>query len=195
MGTKEPDFAALASALASADTAAKTTSADAGAARANRSAVAVNTITAAVNEKIAIDELRKALLDAGVLKGTVSKVATIVQGVIDGVLKLDDVKSLNGAYSTVTGARKAAAAARIAAASPLGGAGIAAKGAVVGSSTAPVNPDAAAKSITPEQALGIIVKFIKDKKDPDEIFRLAGEWMSRVTNELTQLAKDVEDDE
>jgi hypothetical protein len=98
----EPKFSELGPQLAQAEAIAKTKGADATAARAQKSSIAVSAIHAAVNEKIEPENVKNDLLFAGVLKGTVSKIVTVINAVNAGTLSLDDVVSLSGAYTAVT---------------------------------------------------------------------------------------------
>ena len=174
----EPSFGDLATELSSAEALAKAATADAGAAKAKRSTVAVQTIRAAVTEKVAIPDVRSTLLDAGVLKGTVSKVATILDGINRGVLVIDDVKSLNGAYSAIKAIAKA--------------------GIVAGSGpTAVVGPPPAPKPTklhTPEDAIKLIVDLLKAEKDPDKQMELAGKYITDFTNAVTAAVREADEE-
>lgn len=176
----EPDFEQLTRDLAAADAAARSTSADASAARANRSDVAVSAIRAAFREGINPEDVRTDLLDAGVLKGTVSKIVTVLNALNDKILGVGDVKSLNGAYSTVKAVHKVSA-----------GTSFAATG--VPFATTPSGPPVVAT--TPEEAMKVIVNAVKSVVDPDEAFKLAGEWITRITNQITAALKNREDED
>ena len=175
----EPDFEQLSEQLAIADAKARSMAADAGQARAERSTVAVSAIKAAYREKVSTKEVRARLLAAGVLKGTVSKIVTVVGALNDRTIDISDVKSLNGAYSLV---KTATAAPKIT------------------TTSGPITPEpepaaTPVKPVTPEQALKIIIASIKAEKDPDKAFKLGGEWITRITNEITDALKSVEEEE
>lgn len=170
----QPSFNQLTIELAEADAAAKGASSDASQARSHKSEVAVTTIKAAFSEKIDSKTVRETLLAAGVLKGTVSKIVTVLNGLEDAVLGLDDVKSLNGSYALTRAARAATAAAA---------AGITA------SATAFAGATPAVKATTPKEAIAILVDAVKSVKDPDEALKLAGEFITKVTNGLTAAVK------
>ena len=177
---KEPDekFDDLRTALSAADAKARSTSADAGQARAERSTIAVSTIKAAFREKIDGSVVRAQLLDAGVLKGTVSKIVTVLAALDTGTITPSDVKSLNGAYSAVKSA--AAIAAGTAAAATASG------GTFTG---------VAAVATTPDEALKIILHEITSQKDPDKAYEIGGEWITKITNAITDILKKLDDDD
>jgi len=176
----EPSFADTATELGTAEAAAKAATADAGAAKAHRSTVAVQTIRSAVTEKVLIADVRSTLLGAGVLKGTVSKIATILDGIDRGVIVLADVKSLNGAYNSV----KAVAAAAAGATAGVGPA-------VVG---VPAPAPKATKLHTPEDAIKLIVDLLKAEKDPDKQMELAGKYITDFTNAITAAVKEADEE-
>lgn len=173
----EPSFSDLATELGTAEAAAKAATADAGAAKAHRSTVAVDTIKAAFREKVAIADVRKALLDGGVLKGTVSKIATILQALTDGTLTPNDVKSLNGAYNTV----KTVAA-------------VVAGGTVAPGATAAFAPRVTKGATTIEEAIALIIQLLKQETDPDVQFKLAGEIITDVSNGVKDAMKATEEE-
>lgn len=172
----EPTFADLSTALAAADLKARSASADAGAARAERSTVAVNTIKAAFAESQPPEDVRTTLLGAGVLKGTVSKIVTVLNALMVGSITPTDVKSLNGAYSLVKLIARTGSAAAAAGVGP----------AVMPVPAAPAKPVVAT---TPEEALKIILSTITAEKDADKAFKLGGEWITKVTNAITDALK------
>ena len=173
--TGEPTFADTAKSLASADAKARETGADANQAKAARSTAAVSAIRAAWHEKMAPEDVRSALLSVDVLKGTVSKIVTILTAMQAKTITLRDVKSLNGAYTLVKAAEVAGRATATAGAAP---------------SPAP------AKSITtPEEALKLIIAVVTAEKDPDKALVLAGEWITKITNGLMAAAKESEEEE
>lgn len=170
----EPSFEDLSVALAVADAKARATSADAGQARGERSTIAVSTIKAAYSETLTGESVRESLLGAGVLKGTVSKIVTVLTALQEGVISPVDVKSLNGAYNLVKQVR----ATTLAAAAALGGTG------------APTVVTAApGHVVTPEEALEVILLTITSEKDADKAFKLGGEWITKVTNAITAALK------
>lgn len=78
--------------------------ADATQSRADRSAAAVELIltaqeTGACNSDDATTAFRAALLESGVLKGTVSKVISVIVAINEGRLDRSEVASLNGAWT------------------------------------------------------------------------------------------------
>ena len=168
----EPDFNALTGDLARADVLAKSVSSDAGAARAERSRIAISTIKAAYSEALPVGTVRRALLDAGVLKGTVSKICTVLQAILDGTVSSVGLKSLNGAYSLARGTgTRAAAAAAVAAA-------------------APIVPVVVAPPTT-DEALEIILSDIKYASD---VFAAGSAWMTRITNAIAAIIKKSDED-
>ncbi len=169
----QPKFNDLVSELAAADMKARAISGDAAQARAERQVAAVSSIRAAWFEKIDPNDVRTALLDGGVLKGTVSKIVTVVTALNDKVISIGDVKSLNGAYTSVKMLHKIAA----------GYASTAAPGTPY-STAAP-----AIVATTPDEAIKVLVESIKSVTDPDEAFKLGGEWITRVTNGITDALK------
>jgi hypothetical protein len=182
-GKKEPEesFADLAVDLSAADAKARATSADAGQARAERSTIAVSAIKAAFREKIDGSMVRRDLIDAGVLKGTASKIVTVLAALNDGTITPSDVKSLNGAYNLV----KSVAAAT--AGSP--SVGVSSTG-----STATVTAPGLGIA-TPDEALKIILHEITSQTDPDKAFKIGGEWITKVTNAITEILKKIDDDD
>lgn len=175
----EPDFAQLTIDLAAADARARSSAADAGAARAERSTVAVGAIKAAFREKLDYGDVRADLLRAGVLKGTVSKIITVLEALNKKIIYPGDVKSLNGAYNAVKAASLVAATSGSA-------------GPVGVPFAAPVIPVVAT---TPDEAMKIIIDSIKSVSDPDQAFKLAGEWITRITNEITSALSTIDDEE
>ena len=173
------NFNAVALQLATADEKARVTSSDAGAARAERGFYAVQAIHAAVSEEKSVEDVRETLLDAGVLKGTVSKITTIVSAVMAGDLLLGQIKSLNGAYTAV----KAASKGRI-----VGGGS--AVGAIPLTYAYPVEP---VTVTTPDEALTLIIDTVKSITDPDEAYRVGGEWITKITNGITAALKAIDD--
>lgn len=180
---KEPEatFGALAVELSAADAEARRTSADAGQARAKRSEVAVNTIKAAFREKLGHTGVRNDLLGAGVLKGTVSKIVTVLAALDAGTITPSDVKSLNAAYNLVKSVAAAAAGTAPAPAS--------------GASTPGTPASAGLTATTPEEALKIILHEITSQTDPDKAFEIGGKWITKVTNAITEILKKIDDDD
>jgi hypothetical protein len=176
----EKAFSNLVPTLSAAELASKSANGNATQARAEKSDIAVKVIIAAHVEALEISDVRRELLDAGVLKGTVSKIATILQGLADGAVTLSDVKSLNGAYNAV----KAVSAI---VAGPVTGA------------LAPGVPFAApgsgAVATTPEQAFDIIIDAIRSIVDPDEALKTGGEWMARISTGISDVLKARDDEE
>ena len=173
-------FKDLSAALSVADAKARATTADAGQARSERSTVAVGAIKAAFREKVHVTVVRSELLDAGVLKGTVSKIVTVLTALYESVIEPSDVKSLNGAYSLVKSVYAAAETASTAAA--------------VASAALPTAAPAVVAT-TPDEALKIILNVITSEKNADKAFKLGGEWITKVTNAITELLRTVDDDE
>lgn len=173
----EPTFADLVTDLASADAEARVTSANASESRERRSTVAVDAIKAAYTEKIDSEVVRETLLASSILKGTVSKIVTILDALRDHIISPGDISSLNGAYISVKAARAIAA-----------GAVSTALSGVPFSTTAPP-----VVATTPEEALKIILDSIKSITDPDEQLKAVGEWITKTTNALTSLAKSITD--
>lgn len=170
-------FVGIAAELAKADEEAKVADDSAAQAKARAKKAAVDVIKAAYKEKANHYVIRKALLDAHVLKGTVSKIITVLGSLDRGEMVPSDVKSLNQAYTTVTTLAKMSAASR---AASLG------HGATPAATPVP--------KITGKDGLKAIIAEIKAERDPDKKFELIGEWITRCTTELTALAKGVRED-
>jgi|GEM_PF-3627807 len=171
--------------LSTADALARSTSSDASQARSSRNGLAVGVIGAAFAGAIPRNTVRESLLDGGVLKGTVSKIITILTALEEEVIISSEIKSLNGAY-TLQKERRAAAGATISASLRSG-------------STPPEEASAptpaAVNATTPDEAVAIILDAIKSAGTPDAVFKAAGEWITRVTNDISALTRGVEDDE
>jgi hypothetical protein len=168
---KEPteSFAKLTGELAKAEAEAAIASADNKEATARKSTAAVSTLKAAFREKLDNNDVRVALLDAGILKGTVSKIVTVLDALKVGFIVPGDIKSLNGAYSAVKAAEKAAAAAS----------------AAIG--VTPYAKATAAAAVSPKDALKIIVDAVKSITDPDEQFKAVGDWIAQFTRAMTDI--------
>lgn len=164
-------FKRLTSELAEADLVARAATSDASAARERKSTVAVEAIHAAFKEKLSPEDVRTQLIDAGILKGTVSKIVTVLTALANTDLDIKNVNSLNGSYTLV----KQIEAAKLSAAT--GG---------VAEGAAPT-PKAAS---TPKEALEIIIDAIKAAKDP---YAAASEWLTTVTNRITTLTAELAD--
>lgn len=173
----EHSFAELTHLLVEAESKSKVASSDAGVARGEKSNVAISTIKSALIEATNVEFFRDTLLTAGVLKGTVSKMATILNAVRDGIIAFSDLKSLNGSYvsiKAVLAEREAALVASLGVSSP----------------ATPVAP-----VVTPDDALALIVKVITDEKDPDKAYALGSEWLTKITNALTTAISAIGDGE
>ena len=177
----------LSSKLAAAESASKTASDDAKQARAQQQQSAVDIVKFLV-ETPPIDSvtgvahgdyvLRRLMLDEGVLKGTVSKILTVVNGINSGHIALSDVKSLNGSYTAVKQALKHIAAT---ATSP---------------ATSPAPAPVPAEP-TPEEAMKIIIKSIRNAGDKSEeaVYQAASDWISRITEEISKVTRAVAEGE
>ena len=173
--------------LAAAESASKTASDDARQARAQQQQSAVDIVKFLV-ETPPIDSvtgaahgdyvLRRLMLDEGVLKGTVSKILTVVNGINSGHIALSDVKSLNGSYTAVKQALK-----HIAAPAPA-------------PATSPAPAPAPAEP-TPEEAMKIIIKSIRNAGDKSEeaVYQAASDWISRITEEISKVTRAVAEGE
>ena len=189
--TTEPKYASLVTDLAAAETDARATSSDASEARGRRITVAVATIRAVIREKINNEELRNDLLDAGILKGTVSKIITIVTAVREGIIAIGDVNSLNGAYVAVKAIRKAHADALAGlSTSPSGLAGFSTSPSGLATSAMPAP---AVKATSPDEALKIIIDSITSEKDADKAFTLGGVWITKITTAIGDALKAIEE--
>ena len=174
--------------LAAAESASKTASDDAKQARAQQQQSAVDIVKFLV-ETPPIDSvtgvahgdyvLRRLMLDEGVLKGTVSKILTVVNGINSGHIALSDVKSLNGSYTAVKQALKHIATSTAPATSP-----------------APATPATPAEP-TPEEAMKIIIKSIRNAGDKSEeaVYQAASDWISRITEEISKVTRAVAEGE
>jgi hypothetical protein len=167
-------FEELASKLAVAEEKAKAASGDATQARADKSTAAVEAIKSAVRGKIEGAIVRSTLLGAGVPKGTVSKIVTVIDAISQGNMEAKDVKSLNGAYSLVNAAAKAAKAA----ADGTGG-------------TTASGPAAPVTATTPDQAAEIIYAAIRNAGTDAAILSAASEWITRLTDGITAITSTV----
>lgn len=167
--------------LAEAEAVSRYKSADATQARAAKSAAAVNLITTAHLQVVDPDELRETLLDAGILKGTVSKIVTVIYGLGTSLITLDDVKSLNGAYNAVKAAEAAAKAMLSAFSSP-------------GGETLEAVPSSFI-TVTPDDALNIILHSIQKAGDADAVYRAAGDWIDKITNAISAVTRKVGGDD
>lgn len=172
--------------LAAAESASKAASADAKQARAQQQQSAVDIVKFLV-ETPPVDSvtgvahgdyvLRRLMLDEGVLKGTVSKILTVVAGISSGHIALSDVKSLNGSYTAVKQALKPSTV----------------------PATAPAtSPEPAAPpEPTPEEAMKIIIKSIRNAGDKSEeaVYQAASDWISRITEEISKVTRAVAEGE
>lgn len=177
----------LSSKLAAAESASKTASDDAKQARAQQQQSAVDIVKFLV-ETPPVDSvtgvahgdyvLRRLMLDEGVLKGTVSKILTVVAGISSGHIALSDVKSLNGSYTAVKQALKHIATPATA------------------TSPAPVPAPVPAEP-TPEEAMKIIIKSIRNAGDKSEeaVYQAASDWISRITEEISKVTRAVAEGE
>ena len=177
----------LSSKLAAAESASKTASDDAKQARAQQQQSAVDIVKFLV-ETPPIDSvtgvahgdyvLRRLMLDEGVLKGTVSKILTVVNGINSGHIALSDVKSLNGSYTAVKQALKHSTAPAPA------------------TSPAPAPAPAPAEP-TPEEAMKIIIKSIRNagNKSEEAVYQAASDWISRITEEISKVTRAVAEGE
>ena len=173
----------LSSKLAAAESVSKTASDDAKQARAQQQQSAVDIVKFLV-ETPPIDSvtgvahgdyvLRRLMLDEGVLKGTVSKILTVVNGINSGHIALSDVKSLNGSYTAVKQALKPSPA----------------------PATSPATPPTPAEP-TPEEAMKIIIKSIRNAGDKSEeaVYQAASDWISRITEEISKVTRAVAEGE
>lgn len=168
MSNNEPTFEDLKSQLAQFDLAAKTASQDAGAARERKGQSAVAVIGAAFTEKLNGDSVRESLLAAGVQKGTVSKIVTVLTGLYSGQIALGDIKSLNGSYHAVKEAILVASGA--------------------GTTAVAVSSDAPVKQLTPKEAWKLILDSIEKDKNP---LGSASKWLTSITRDITKLTADI----
>ena len=177
--TKFNNFNNLVGELSTADALARSTSSDASQARASRSGLAVGVIGAAFSAEIPSRTVRESLLDGGVLKGTVSKIISILDALHGELITMGEVKSLNGAY-TLQKERRTRPAAVITPSEP--------------ETTPATTPALPAKPTTPDEAVAIILDAIKSAGNSDAVFKAAGEWITRITNDISALTRAVEDD-
>lgn len=176
-----PNFAELTIELVVADQKARGASADSTAARSERSGVAIKTVIGAFNEGIGSYDAQRSLLDAGVLKGTASKMATILRGLHEKLIYVSDLKSLSGSYALVKAAEATLK-------SP---SGLITAGGGSPSGTPYSTPVTPVSATTPEQAIDVIVNFIRSITDPDEAFRVGGEWITITTNRISAALKSI----
>lgn len=176
----------LSSKLAAAESVSKTASDDAKQARAQQQQSAVDIVKFLV-ETPPIDSvtgvahgdyvLRRLMIDEGVLKGTVSKILTVVNGINSGHIALSDVKSLNGSYTAVKQALKPPAPATATSPAPA-------------PAPAPAEP-------TPEEAMKIIIKSIRNagNRSEEAVYQAASDWISRITEEISKVTRAVAEGE
>lgn len=165
MATAKNQFENVASQLAEADIKARMASGDANQARADRSGKAVDTIKIAFKEAVDPDVVRITLIDKGVLKGTVSKIVTILRALNDTTIAESELTSLSSGYALVK-ERQAPPVPPILPPEPV---------------TITVTKEA-----TPDEALKIIIDHIRAEKDPDKALALASVWLTKVTNGITE---------
>ena len=177
----------LSSKLAAAESVSKTASDDAKQARAQQQQSAVDIVKFLV-ETPPVDSvtgvahgdyvLRRLMIDEGVLKGTVSKILTVVNGINDGHIALSDVKSLNGSYTAVKQALKHIATSTVPA-----------------TATSPV--PATPAEPTPEEAMKIILKSIRNagNRSEEAVYQAASDWISRITEEISKVTRAVAEGE
>lgn len=175
--TGEPTFADILPQLASADIETRSKTADASAIRARRGEYAVVAIRAAYGETLVADEVQESLLSSGIAKGTVSKMVTVLRALQAGKITTANVNSLNGAYNLVKDIEKIEK-----------GHSTPAPGVIPIGGTEPV-------TITPDDALSIILQSIKSAGDGDAVFKAAGAWITRFTTDVSALTKSVEEAE
>lgn len=147
----------------------------------NVSAIAVETILAAYAEKIDGEAVRVELTDAGVLKGTASKIGTVVTGLQQGVITIEQVESLSGAYGLVVAERKRVEAEKRAKDAEVSG--------KVAEKAGAVALPAEVRVATPEEAFQIILNTIRNEPNVDKAYELAGSWITRFTTETTAITK------
>lgn len=164
--------------LASAETLTKVAAGDLAQARAQRQTSAVEVIHYADLHRPDLGDVQHTLLTAGVPKGTVSKINSVLRGIIVGTIERDDVKSLNGAYTLLKNREKALAAASSTA-----------------SSSTPTAPPPAAAATTPDDALEIILNTIRHAGGEDAVFRAAGDWIDKITNAISDLTRSIAEEE
>lgn len=170
-------FQSLVGDLVVAELAAKAASGDATEARNIRNTAAIDAIKAAYAEGLEGEDVRATLLEAGVLKGTVSKIVTIIGGLRSKAILPEDLKSLSGAYNAVKMVEKIAAAPAVEPATPYAG-------------TPP-----AVVATNPADAMQIIVDAIASITDPSERFKVGGQWIEKFTNTVTELLKEEDEEE
>lgn len=179
--TPTENFADLTQKLVKADSQSAAAGKKATALKGTVSTIAVDTILAAYAEKIDGETVRVELTSAGVLKGTASKIGTVVSGLQDGTITVEQVESLSGAYGLVTASRKAAEAAKRA------------KDAEVSAKAAEkaglVTLPAEVRVATPEEAYQVILNTVREEADVDKAFELSGSWITRITTDLTAITK------
>lgn len=174
----QAEFAKLVRDLAAADADARATSADASQARGQRSVFATATILAAHSEKVTVEEARTQLIDSGVLKGTASKVCTVIAALYDGTLSREDVTSLNAAYGLVQHARKMAKL--VAAGVPTTAPG-----------SAPAAAPVAEKPTTPKEAVKVIMDYLESLPNETKKNQEASKWLTTVTNQISDFVAKV----
>lgn len=119
--------------------------------------------------------VRQDMLAAGVLKGTVSKIMTVVKGLRNGAIGSSHLTSLSGAYGAVKDAEKKILAE-----------------ALEDLESPPAPPPA--RTTTPDEAMNIILKSIREAGDEDAVYKAAGEWITKITQEITKVTESVHQD-
>ena len=174
-------FTTLVNDLAVAEADAKASGADTRAKSAVKSNIAVAVIKAAFEKTIDSDTVKTSLLDAGVLKGTVSKIVTVLNGIYDGGFDISDLVSLSGAYSFLKPSKSQRAAAAASAAAP-------ATVEVIKEVVKEVPAQVTIKDVIPT-----ILEHIRASKDP---FKEGGIWMTKITQAITdETAKIIAEEE
>lgn len=178
-GKAEPQFAKLVGKLSQADSQTVIAGAEASQARAERSNIAVTTLRAAYGERLSTDDVRKALNEAGVLKGTVSKITTVLSGLYAKSIKVSDIKSLSDAYKIVKEIEKQEKAN-----APVAGGTKDSATEVFAVAPEPI------VATTPKQALEVIFNSLRSVTDGDEMFRLAGDYLAQLSNGIDAIVKE-----
>lgn len=186
-------FAELASALAAADLNARVKGDDSKQAAAARASLATDALKAAVKSKADGEAIRKTLADAGVLKGTASKIVTVVVAVAAGQIDPGEFKTLYEGYSKVSLANRVAAVNAFNANAAKNGKPLK----PVPGTSKEQPPVPIIKEVDrvvmphPKDALQVILDDIKNAGDDDMILDRAAFWVGELTSKITGITSKI----
>lgn len=187
------EFTTLAAELASADLASQLAGNDKKEIDAQKATLATDALKAAIRSKADADAVRAVLADAGVLKGTISKIVTVVNAVAAGTIASGDFKSLYEGYKKVSTAARldtitAKNIKRAAEGKPL----LPVPGTSKENPPAPIIREVEKVVMpAPKDALKVILDDIKGAGDEDMILDRAAFWVSQLTTQITEITSKI----